>query len=118
MVSSHLHLPRGTTDPSSVLFTCATITLALRALVVYQQHKADKYQSHCLVVGISFGSLAGVLAKGSVSEKNIRMFLPFGVIIALLCSMIGHAVVRRRAAEKEAYVPRLNEKGEELPASF
>ena len=44
MASSNLHLPRGTTDPSSVLFTCATITLALRTLMVYQQHKADKYQ--------------------------------------------------------------------------
>ena len=83
--------------------------------MVYQQHKTDEYQSHCLVVGLLFGSLAGIVNNGSVSEKSIRTFLPFGVVAALSCSMIGHAIVRRWAAEKESHASIMDTKEEKSP---
>ena len=40
------------------------------------------------------GSLASVLRGGGLSERQLRAIVPFAILVALMCSMIGHGTVR------------------------
>lgn len=81
-------------DPSPSVFIGAVSIFTLTALCLHHVHKADRYQSVILIIGVACALLIAcvrhLLLVDDISPLNVMRYLMLGVVISSSLSAIVH----------------------------
>jgi len=84
-------------QPSPPLLTVKWFSFALLGLAIHHSRRQDRYQNHFILAGIGCTGLIAIHLPQD-TMVCIQMYLPFGMIFALLFSAMVHWLVRNMNA--------------------